>query len=306
MDATNQETGVEISAEDRVMNLLYPEDTPEPEQQEEQQEPTEGEQQESASQEQAEELEEAEYEGKQYQLPKGLKEALLRQSDYTKKTQEVAEQRKTAEQLLQHAKMVQELQKSTSKHLGKLHSLDERLEQYKAVDWNALTLQDPTQAQAHFMAFQQLKDQKAEAVRELDGIQRHTLEAQRQAKAARLEEGHKALARDIKGWNGELAQKLAGIAQKSYGFSDEEAAGIEDPKWVRVLHDAYQWRQLQESKPALEKRAPIQGKTLKPQGSESRTSQQAEEAALTRGIRSAKTDAERNKYIEQRMLRKLG
>jgi hypothetical protein len=45
----------------------------------------------------AAELAEVEYEGKQYKLPPELKDALLRQSDYTKKTMSVAEERKAVE-----------------------------------------------------------------------------------------------------------------------------------------------------------------------------------------------------------------
>ena len=44
------------------------------------------------------ELEEVEHEGKKYQIPKPLKGALLMQADYTRKTQEVAEQRRAVEE----------------------------------------------------------------------------------------------------------------------------------------------------------------------------------------------------------------
>ena len=44
-----------------------------------------------------EDAEEAEYDGKKFTGPKGIKEAILRQADYTRKTQEVAEQRKQVE-----------------------------------------------------------------------------------------------------------------------------------------------------------------------------------------------------------------
>ena len=37
------------------------------------------------------------YEGTEYEVPTALKDALLRQSDYTRKTQEVSEQRKALE-----------------------------------------------------------------------------------------------------------------------------------------------------------------------------------------------------------------
>ena len=44
-----------------------------------------------------EEAEEVDFEGKKYLVAKELKDALLRQSDYTRKTQEVAETRKQIE-----------------------------------------------------------------------------------------------------------------------------------------------------------------------------------------------------------------
>jgi hypothetical protein len=51
--------------------------------------------------------EEVDYEGEKYKLPKKLKDALLRQQDYTQKTQQVAEQRRAieaqAQQVQQHA-----------------------------------------------------------------------------------------------------------------------------------------------------------------------------------------------------------
>ena len=47
------------------------------------------------------ELAEVEYEGKNYQVPPELREALLRQSDYTRKTQEVAASRKNLEAMQQ-------------------------------------------------------------------------------------------------------------------------------------------------------------------------------------------------------------
>ena len=44
---------------------------------------------------QPEDDEEVEYEGKTYKVPKELKGALMKNADYTQKTQEVAEQRKS-------------------------------------------------------------------------------------------------------------------------------------------------------------------------------------------------------------------
>ena len=42
--------------------------------------------------------EEVDWDGAKYRVPKPLKDALLRQADYTRKTQELADQRRTVEQ----------------------------------------------------------------------------------------------------------------------------------------------------------------------------------------------------------------
>src|SRR5437868_9942337 len=50
-----------------------------------------------AAGEEPEESDEIEHEGRKYQVPKALKPLLLMQADYTRKTQEVAEQRRAVQ-----------------------------------------------------------------------------------------------------------------------------------------------------------------------------------------------------------------
>lgn len=247
-----------------------------------------------------------EYEGKQYKVAPELKEALLRQSDYTKKTQEAAEARKTAEVLMQQASQLAELQKAQSKQLGQLASLDDKIAQYEKVDWNQLTAQDAAEAQRHFIAFQTAKDQRQKLIGELNEAQEKQRSAAMTAHAARLEEGQKALQRDIKGWNAELGQKLSTFGMKTYGFTAEEAASVIDPRTVRLLHDAYQLHELRASKPATANKVPPKSPTLTPKGSDARSPVQQGYDADRRALKSAKTDSDRSKAAERLILRKLG
>jgi hypothetical protein len=317
LEATDQapQGSQKPSVEDRVAALFEPKGQSEAPQQDQQQADTqateteqaapEGQAAETETETALPEVEEVEYEGKQYKLPKELKEALLRQSDYTKKTQEVAEQRRTAETLMQQAKQAAELQQAMQKPLAKVYGLDEQIAQYEKVDWNALMAQDATEAQKHFMAFQQLKDQRQKALTEVQGLYSQQMQAAQKAHQARLEEGHKALARDIKGWNPDLGRKLGSFVQESYGFTTEEAASIYDPRTVKMMHDAYQWRQLQSSKPAIEKKAPVTGKTLKPQAGEARSAQEQEYAGIRRDIKSAQTSREKAQHIQRLLAHRL-
>lgn len=247
-----------------------------------------------------------EYEGKQYKVAPELKEALLRQADYTKKTQEAAEARKTAEVLMQQAQSIAELQKAQSKQLGQLASLDDKIAQYEKVDWNQLTAQDAAEAQRHFIAFQQAKDQRQKLVGELNEAQEKQRSAAMAAHAARLEEGQKALQRDIKGWNAELGQKLSQFGMKQYGFTAEEAASVIDPRTVRLLNDAFQLHQLRASKPALENKVPPKSPTLTPKGSDARSAQQQGYDQDRRSLKSAKSSSEMAKAAERLIARKLG
>ena len=90
--------------------------------------------------------EEIDYEGEKYKVPKVLKDAFLRNADYTTKTQTLAEQRREFEAQQQQAVARQEFQQKHIQAVAKVISIDERLEQFSKLDWNAITDADPVQA----------------------------------------------------------------------------------------------------------------------------------------------------------------
>lgn len=84
------------------------------------------------------------YDGKSYQLQSELKDALLRQADYTRKTQEVAQTRKALEAArAEHHQHVA----NTRAHMqdaARIVALNDQLAQFAQVDWRALQAQDPS------------------------------------------------------------------------------------------------------------------------------------------------------------------
>src|SRR5690349_1139844 len=93
---------------------------------------TEGEEGEAAQPE-PDETEEVEHEGKKYKIPKPLKGALLMQADYTRKTQEVAEQRKQVEAERARFAEEQKLIAESISEFGKVQALNDALAQYDKV-----------------------------------------------------------------------------------------------------------------------------------------------------------------------------
>lgn len=186
-----------------------------------------------------EELEGVKVRGKKDLIEK-LKAERLMQADYTRKTQEVAEQRKAFEtERAQH----QQLTRAYLGEVAQIVAVDNRLAQFAKADWQALSDQDPAQAQKLWFEFQQLQGTKNQLIQNLTQKQQQAAMEEQHTSAKRLQEAAAAVARDIKGWSPELQSKLTATA-KTNGYSDEEVRSITDPRAVKLLHKAYLYDQL--------------------------------------------------------------
>jgi len=185
---------------------------------------------------------EIEYNGEKYSVPPELKDAVMRQSDYTTKTQEVSEQRRALEaQQQQFEQVVQAQQRNLQGH-AQLAALQSQLEQYSNVNWSQFSEEDPASAQQAFFQYQQLKDASQNLSQQIQQQEQVALQEQRNYYAKRLEQGKAELARDIPDWS---PAKAAAIAEhgRTYGFEDSELQTISDPRMVKALHDAMMYRQ---------------------------------------------------------------
>jgi hypothetical protein len=211
------------------------------------------------------EFEEVEYNGKQYQVPSELKDALLMQGDYTRKTQEVAEQRKAFEQQRQEFEQAVQAQQQNLQEYAQIAAIDGQLEQYKSVDWNKFTEDDPVQAQQEFFKYQQLKDMRQGMAEQVKQREYEALQKQQATLAKQLEQGKETLAKEIPGWSDDLRNDLASHGQ-TYGYSAEEMNQVIDPRAIKVLNDAYLYRKslnkaTAKPKPEVKPVKPIKGKS---------------------------------------------
>lgn len=209
------------------------------------------------------ESEEVEWEGLKLALPKPLapkfKEGWLRQDDYTRKTQEVAERRREldakAEAIAQAEARAAEHAKADEavfKDRVKVAALDEQLEAYTPEVWAALQQRDATngtnETQAHILRVRQLEAQRNKLAQTISEAQEARTREQQQAAAKRNEEARAAYESEVRqtqailqkeiGWNRELAQKTEEFG-KGFGLSDEELGIMaKDPRFVKLVHYA--------------------------------------------------------------------
>lgn len=192
--------------------------------------------------------EEIDHEGEKYKLPKKLadewKNGRLRQQDYTVKTQDLAKQKTEFETAQQEFVARQQFQQQHIQAVAKVMAIDERLEQFQKLDWNALTDADPVQALKLDRQMRELQQQRAQQVDGLQQSQAKLTFEQQQATARRQQEAREELSKDIPGFGTAEVQKQLLEVGKAAGYKQEELASVQDPRAVKLLHKAYLYDQL--------------------------------------------------------------
>ena len=204
--------------------------------------------------------EDVEYEGKQYKVPKELKDALLRQSDYTRKTQEIAETRKQVEAHAQQLHAERQFVQQNLQDVASITAIDQQLSQFAQLDWNALTDADPAQAMKLDRQMRDLHAQREQIAFGITQKQAEFQQRQQQEAARQLEEGRRVLEREIPGWGAEKAQELF-MFGKNYGIPEQMLGSLNHPVLVKALHDLQQFHQLK-AKATTKPKAPVQEKPV--------------------------------------------
>ena len=188
-----------------------------------------------------------------------------RTSDYTKKTQALAEQRKAIE--AEKAK-VAEAARLRDQYAQRLQVIEQMLTQSPQENLAELKETDPI-GYAVKMAEQVEREKQLAAVRQERAqlAQRQQYEQQERLKthlaqeAERLQAAIPEMADEVKG---EVVRKEIKDFARSIGFSEQELSQVYDHRAVLTLYKAMQYDKLQKSKPATAKRVAEAPKTLRP------------------------------------------
>jgi hypothetical protein len=188
-----------------------------------------------------EEFEEVERNGKTYRVPKALKAELLMQADYTRKTQELADQRKALEAERVKASEVDETF-ITAKAAQR--AIDSRISQIEAIspqEWARIDAEDARNGTAKGRQLDRelahLKSQRDQVERTIkDHTEQRELAAQ-QDFAKQRENFAKTLQEKI-GLTPELDEQLTNFAIAK-GVSAEEISQLTDPRIGELLYLAF-------------------------------------------------------------------
>jgi hypothetical protein len=176
-------------------------------------------------------------------------------TDYTKKSQALAEQRKAIEAERSHLEQVKQERQA---YAQKLQALDSFLtQQNKGVDLDVLKETDPI-GYAVAVAEQSQREKQLAVVRnEQQRIaQQQQAEQQSQLQAHLRTESEKlvTLIPELATPQGDAVRKQIRDYAKSVGWSDQELSSVYDSRAVHTLYKAMKYEQLQKSKPELTKK----------------------------------------------------
>ena len=176
-----------------------------------------------------------------------LQSGYLKHSDYSKKTEELAGQRKS---MLQQAQAVQQERNQYAQALGQMQSeAGKQLNEYKQIDWNQLREEDP-------MLFMQRRDEQRELEKSIEDSQRqqHHIAAQSQQYQthkfnADVETGRDHLLAIMPDWDDKVSKSVRDFGLNE-GFSSNELSGITDHRSMAVLRKAMMYDAIQKAQPA--------------------------------------------------------
>lgn len=236
-------------------------------------EPAEGDPEESA--EPAEQLVEAEYEGKTYKVPPELQKALLRQSDYSRKMNEVGAKAKDYTQRIEQAERLAEGAEKYAEVLAKVKVIDTQLAQFQEVDFDKLEIEDPSRYSILAVKHMKLLRAREATAAEASGLTSQIASEKAAAVEAKRLDMLKALQKDLPGWGEELGKKVSQYAIAS-GYTVPEIQNFTDPRLVVALDKARKFDAIQQGKAAALGKAQAAPQVLKPGAK--RTVSQSQEA----------------------------
>jgi len=232
-------------------------------------ETAEEEQQSSEEEVTEEEEEEQQVEAQKYALPFGdngavievdqteLQNYVLRQQDYTKKTQEVAAERKQLNEERNSLRAIQSLANQLQDEYDSLKKVEE-VEQSDEY-WDQLKTENPMQFLVERQEMQEKSSERETAQQKVYAMQQQLAEQNKLEQQRTLYSEAQKLEELIPEWKDQATAEKEKAELMQYGranaYSDEELNNVSDSRAINMLRKAFLWDELQSKKGNLKQKA---------------------------------------------------
>ena len=254
---TDEETETTADNESEVVDELEEDEVENEEVSEEEAESEVEEDEEGEEETQEEEVEETETEdtsytikvdGEEYEVNlEELKAGYQRQSDYTRKSQALAEGRKENEAIQsERIKLEQERQMYANGLQMLKEQQQSKLQEFKSVDWETLKEEDPYAYMLKKDEYRDAQDKARNAVQQQRIVQQQQSQQESQARAAFVQGQYSQLIEALPEWNDDKSTVKEDIRKfaLSAGYAPEEVDQLADHRSVLILKKAMEFDKL--------------------------------------------------------------
>jgi len=243
-------------------------------------------------------LAELDWDGAKYQVPVKLKDAFMRNEDYTRKTQELAEQRKSVDQLReisQTRQMDSLFAEQIQPDMQQVAMIDAYLAQVAKMDLSNMSMEAVFRQK---MEIDGLKERKAELKEAISGKRTQF----NQSVADRIKElrgkSRELASKSIQGFNEQIEAEVRKFAAAE-GLAEPEIDNVLlDPRSMKILWKAMQFDKVQAGTVKVDTAT----KTLKPGAASNRMpAEVAQKLNFNKAMKGAQTSGEKARVIEARL-----
>jgi len=188
-----------------------------------------------------------------------LKEGYSKGSDYTKKTMELSEQRRTLDSELDTISKDKEAVKQMREdYMNKLQVVEQNLQTEDNIDWVALAQSDPTDYAVKKAEFDRKKELQQQIQQEKQRLAQEQRKEQEQIYQNHIQSERGKLIELMPIFGDEqkapkLMKDIGEFAMKQ-GYTEQEVNMVVDHRAVKTLHDAMKYNQLLEKKGLRDKK----------------------------------------------------
>lgn len=237
-----------------------------------------------------------------------VKEAFLRWSDYTTKTQETARLRESlalGQQQLEAQSAASQFAQSISEEQQAIALLTAQKSQFDQLNWREMTTDEMVRARHEL---DQINDQIGQYQKQIEAKQGEFTEAQQKQHQEFLKKSVEYLQREIPGWNDEQANEVAQYAL-TQGYTDAQISSpYISPVDVKILWKAKQYDALKASTGKARQEAQKAPPPLKPGPTTRANKDKADYLNFKKALKAAKGqgNGKVEKVLSERIAAKFG
>lgn len=246
-------------------------------------------------------LADLEWDGQVYQVPKTLKDGFMRNQDYTQKTQELASQRASLDQvrtLAEQRQLDAAFSDSIQTEQQELHVIDAYLSQAQKVDWSNMTT-DQMVRQKHEL--DQIKERR-QIIKESIDSKRAKFRSEMDTKISDLRSKAREIAsKEIKDFSEETEKSVKAFLG-TQGLAEAEISNVLlDPRSYKIVWKAMQFDQISSKQASANVDKVLKGAPP----TERMPASVAAKLNFNKAMKKADTSAQKAQVIEQRLAQGL-